>query len=54
MFNHGLVEKWLWHYVQEIESWWAPNFAFRGVGDVLMSLLGRMGWVIEDLFLINK
>jgi hypothetical protein len=26
------------------ELWWTLNLAVRGVGGVLMSLLGRMGW----------
>jgi hypothetical protein len=47
MFNRALLGKRLWRYVHGRdrlggELWWSLNLAVRGVGGVLMSLLGCM------------
>jgi hypothetical protein len=48
MFNHALLKKWLGITCMRekvgVELWWTLNLAGRGVGGVLMSLLGCMGW----------
>jgi hypothetical protein len=41
LFNRALIEKWLWRYVHERDAWWILNLVVRGVGGVLMNLLGR-------------
>jgi hypothetical protein len=57
MFNRAISGKWLWHYMHEREAWWILNLVVHGVGGVLMSLLGPIGWDyqrisrgLEDVF----